>query len=359
MITLKINIGGKETEIKGLLAYNVEKTLFKDSDVFSAVTDNPGGMYSDMAKPGKASIYDNGRLVFTGWVDGIHNVGAVDIKQIGWAGRDLMGPVVDSDADPKTYTNIKLEAFLRKRLAPFGFSVFNVEATKPKKRIIVQIHESEWDACLRVAREFGKHLWVDADGTVMAQTVGYAKAPEYTFKRVKDGDTAGGTVIPIKRGEQGFKFEKLLTEVHVRYGQHASQVTAENYAEMIKEGLLRRQWKDLVEIKDKPAARKRAQQMLEESKVGSRDIIYEIEEKYGRALKLNTVATVDDWYLKVDGDFLIAGLSWRKGVDPGTVIEVTLRPKDDAVKVLPKLVKETQKKKKRKSTADKIKELQG
>ncbi len=348
MITLKITSGGIITAVMGLLAYNVEKTLYRDSDVFSAVSDNPGGVYSGVTGPGRVSIFDGDRLVFTGWLDGCDNVGGAEIKQIGWAGRDLAGPAAESDADPKTYNNINLETFLKKRLAPFGFTAFDIENTAPRKRVIVELHEREWDACLRVAREFGKHLWIEADGTLMAHTIAYATPPSHTFKRMRAGETLLANSIPVLSGRQGFKFDKLLTDVHLRFGQHKSQVTAQQYAELIKEGYLRRRWLDVVEVKDKPSAQRRAKQVLEESKVGSRDITYDVERKYISDLKLNQVVSIDDWYLKASGNFLVSGFTWKKDVDSGDVATVTLRPVEDAVATMPKLIKDSQSKKKKK-----------
>jgi prophage tail gpP-like protein len=344
MISMVYDTGAAKTTVGGLLSYNVEKTLFKDCDPFSCVSDNPGGIYSSLTEPARINIYDADTLVYTGWLDGVDNVGSPDTKQIGWAGRDLMGPVTESDASPANYNNITLDMFLKKRLAPFGLTSFSVEDTTPRKKVIVARHESEFEACLRVAREFQKHLWIAADGTVTAQGIAYADDPSYTFKRLKDGEKAGNGIIPVLSGKQALKFEKLLSEVHVRYGQHNSAETVQTDADLLKLGLLRRRWRDLCEIKDKSTAGRRAVEMIQESKVGSRDIVYTVEREYFTGIELNTVATVDDWYLKISGEqFLVAGLAWRKSVEQGSSLEVTLRPVGDAVKVMPKLLRTNKK----------------
>jgi prophage tail gpP-like protein len=156
-IILYSNRTGGQYRINTVKSYKLEGSIDIASDGFEITTGNPSNQASNIVGAGdRIEFYFNGILAAEGLIDDLdlqYNTSSNDIRL---TGRDIVGVLIDNDAEPATYNSMGLGDYMNKiipkYLSQYGIKSYCSDNTKFDK-ITVSPGESEYSVIERLAAE--------------------------------------------------------------------------------------------------------------------------------------------------------------------------------------------------------------
>jgi len=139
-----------------------------------------GPMTAEIASGQPCSVLVAGSTVITGYIDSVRPSYAADSHEIGFAGRDRAGDLVDCSAIYKTgaWASRKIEQIAADLCAPFGVKVSVLADTgAPLPAFNIQEGETVYEAIERAARMRALLVVSDGHGGIVLTRAGTGRAP--------------------------------------------------------------------------------------------------------------------------------------------------------------------------------------
>lgn len=344
--TLTTRWGGKGYKglpISRISAYSVDTALDTDSDQFSIDIGDPDAQLTDLlARDSEVrvtlavSTRSDGLVpMLKGYADLIaftHD-GLLSIQ-----GRDLSANAVDDTALPYNWTILNPAKEIETRARQHGFSNFKLVPMSFHKNFYTDGSESEWALWYRMVRKLGKWLWVDALGTLYANTLNYGSKPKYFFGEPNKLYPNRSQWIPVMQGDVRKNTQTRIGSVYV-YGDTGKT----NFGPVVATDDTIQDWikkpKQIANADGKnpnpDEAMQQAKEDIFDGIVGSLEITIQISDP-GFWVQQNEVAYLNLPTMNYAGEFFVVGVR-AMGGDQGFIQQIRLREKKYAIsKRIPK-----------------------
>lgn len=325
---------GRTYEVNRFREYRIDIDLEMDADGFNMVFNNVNGSYTGIFnKFDPIDVNINGTDVLHGCIDSIEYIWNESESIIQVVGRDMCGILVDNDAIPGTFNNIKPSDYIASKCREYGINKYVLDTSVSRiKQLIVGVDESEISIINNILMESRKRLWSIYNTLYMGDWDTNSK-PSYTFVRginIIEGYT------PIKQLSLKDNGTDMKSEMRI-YGsmndgsEKVVGIAKNDY--MIKRNIKRR---GTMRSSNDDSSSKYASNALRKVRESFRDgITLEITIKTGDALVLpNRTAHVIDTITKTNSVFFIKSVSYRKSIDGGSITVITMIPGDISFNVI-------------------------
>lgn len=312
-------------EIVRFKSYDIDLSIDIPADRFTVEIGNPTFEYSNLFDYGdRVKVIKGGQQILSGIIDDVDDDdddGGVLLID----GRDTSLLLLDNDAVPTTLYNVDLNGLARHFATPYGLFGFDVEPGDKIGKLPITGGQIEWDVLNGEAFKQGKRVWTRPDDTIVVKKINYQQAPSYIFER---GATVPGSV-PIQSGKRRRSGANRRSEVWVR-SYNGDSITHKAVDSTMKtRGLTRRRVLDVSDAKDQAETIKRANEALEQSKVGSWEYIAQLHGKH--LIEIDKTARVRDDRYGIDEVLYIVGVNYKKDAQGGSRTTVRLRKLGEAV----------------------------
>lgn len=294
----------------------------------------------------KVTVGASAEPVISGWIDAVSQHYDEKTREITITGRDRTGDLVDCSAfhPGGHWTNAKLELIVWDLVKPFKINVRSeVDTGAPLPRFAIQQGETVHSAIDRACKQRAVLAVSDGRGAIVLTRAG--KKTSATLLRL------GGTIEAaqaefddrerfsdyIAKGQQGFnRAGSAKAAVTPKAIARDEEIT--RYRPMILRGETESASGDL---------QKRVEWERNVRAGRSRKVTYTVpgwhQTPGGPLWDINLLVPVSDSFLHLDETLLIAGLTFRQGVESGTVTELEVVRKEAFDVPPPKALKKARK----------------
>lgn len=324
---------GKWYEIHRFTSYSINLELETDSDAFNFTILNPNGIHTGLfSKFDDITIEIDKKPIMKGKIDCVEYSWDSDNSTIRIDGRDLMSALVDNDALPGTYKNVRPTTYIANKCAEYGIKSNIDSSIDTVDQLIIGTGESEISIINNIVVDSRKRVWFDYD-TLYAGDWNDNAQPTYLFTRgIKDRPG-----IPIKsfRLREDGTDTKSEIKIYGSASDGAEKIvgTAKNDY-MIGRGIKKRMTK---RSSNNDSVSKYSANALRDIRDSFRDnveIEIEVKTGHGGLILPNRTAQVIDTVTKVNAIFFITGVTYSKDKNSGSMTRVTMIPGETAFDVI-------------------------
>lgn len=338
LITAEVNKGGyREFPVARAEAYAVDTALDTDADSFSLDLGSPRPDLSFLLERDnevRATLFTTGtRGQILHLHTGIADMVGYDSQDhvISIAGRDLSCVATDSQAPPGDFRSVRPQRFVTEEARKLGITKMKLASVTTTPKFYRDGQESYWESWYRLYRNKKMWMWLEPDGTLMADKLHYAVSPSYRFgtptrssqrqgwmpvtrcQITKDNQKRVGQIWVFgERGDIGFVAKAIdpsIREWKRRPHRIITSSTATNRAEALDEA-----WEEIFE-----------------GKVGALELTIELPlTQTGRMVRQNSVAELNIPDMGIHSLFFVVGTALRGGPS-GHIQVVRLREKNYAI----------------------------
>lgn len=320
-------------EVHRFTDYSVNLELETDADAFRFTILNPNGVYTGLfSKFDDITIEIDKKPVMKGKIDCVEYSWDEGGCRIMIDGRDLMSALVDSDAIPGTYKNVKPTTYIADKCAEYGIKSDVDPSIDTVEQLIIGCGESEISIINNIVMDSRKRVWFDFD-TLHAGDWNDSAQPTYLFTRgIKDRPG-----IPIKKFRLREDGTDTKSEVRI-YGSTndgAEKVVGTAVNEyMVSRGIKKRMTK---RSSNNDSVTKYSSNALRDVRDSFRDgieIELEVKTGHGGLILPNRTAQIIDTVTKVNAVFFITGVTYSKDLNNGSITKITMIPGETAFDVV-------------------------
>lgn len=333
-IVTKFTRGGyTPREVKTIESFFVDSAMDTDADSFTVALGDPYQELTEvLARDNEVlctlSASKDGKLVnlHKGFCDEI----TLDERNVlQFSGRDMTAVAADSQHPYGTFRFVRPHIFVGDEARKLGIgAALNLAVVPQFSRFNIDGSESYWEVWYRLYRKRQMWIWADADGTITANTLNFARTPKYRF-----GESELNSEIRVERVEWRSNKKQRIWEIHV-FGSRGDITFVSTppardttITDWIK--------KPVVQLNSSTArnpqqAREEAIEEIFESQVGALEIKLLIGNP-GFLIQQNTMARVNLPTIGLEGDFYIVGVKSMGSGEEGLTQEVRLREKNFAL----------------------------
>lgn len=328
MISIGIysNVNKKGYEINRVSEYDIDTSMDIAADLFSLVVENPvdengRGYSTGVFSPNDSVVVkEDGKIILDGTSDDVNELWGESGSRIEITGRDLSMILLENDAIPKTYYKLKLSTFIKTITTPYKYFKVKVNPKFDKvlDKIVVDVGETEWDCLMKEAKKCGLWLWCEADGTIVADVLGYKQSHSYFFSNSEHGAIKMMSFNKKKRGAD------VKNEVWIRGHGKKAFTTKYKDEKLSSQGYVRRMIIEDGDAKTSSKAKEIAKDKVNEANRGSFEIELTINGRH--FIEVNKTAKIVDKVTGTNGVFFIVGVRRVKSNSVGRQTTVRLRP---------------------------------
>jgi prophage tail gpP-like protein len=316
---------GRTYDIKRFTEFDVSIDLETDSDAFDIVVGNPHGMYTGLfSKFDRCELFANGKKILVGNLDNVEYIWTGDNDYIQLSGRDLCWKLVDNDALPDTLQNVVPKTYVSNKCKTYGIKSSCVDSDI-YGNLVIGCGESEISIMNNILLESRHRIWYLIDTVYTGEWSTNAKA-SHTF--VRGNSVSGVRMERLSLSENG---SDMKSEVII-YGSNDDGVQkmvgkSENKY-MISKGIIKRQVRRSYSDK---ASSKYMAVALKDMRDNFRDnivltVTVALNDTY--AYMPNTTVHVVDSITGIDSIFFVRKVQYKKTIDSGSEVEITMIPAD-------------------------------
>ncbi|VWX62606.1 phage baseplate assembly protein [Sphingorhabdus sp. 109] len=267
----------------------------------------------------------DGEILITGWIDRLSPLLDKESHDIVISGRDKASDMVDASAvhPSGSWKNATLQQITSELAQPFGVAIdFAAPADTKIKRFALQQGESAWSAIERLARMRGLIIWSLADG------------------RIRVGNPGQGAVVGVLKQGQNILSASAVHDVSDRFGEYivkgqasgddeANGATVSKITARATDPAINRHRPLIIIAEDqasKASAQKRAEWEANVRAARSQPAQVTVQgwKNAGALWAIDSKIKLEAPALYIDAEMLIAGVTFIKSNDAGTVTELRL-----------------------------------
>lgn len=320
-------------KIQRFSEYNIDLDLETDSDMFKFKILNPNGVCTGIfSKFDDVILEMNDKPIMAGRIDRVEHQWDDNGSYINISGRDKAAALIDNDALPGTYNNLKPTTYIKDKCDKYGLKSNIDKSIKVVDKLVIGTGESEISIIDNIAVNSRKRVWLDYD-TLYAGDWNDGAQPTYLFTRGKL-DRPG---IPIKRLTLREDGTDTKSEVRI-YGSSSNGsekvvgVAKNDY--MIDRGIVKRMVK---RSSNNDSVTKYSASALRDVRDSFRDNVeLELEVRTGKGgiIVPNKTAQIIDTITKLNVVFFITGVNYSKNASNGSITKVKLIPGSTAFDIV-------------------------
>lgn len=329
--------GYREFPVQRVEAYSVDTSMDQDSDTFSLDIGDPNHDLAFLLRRDnevrvtlltEASDKTITRLQ-TGIADQVQYTGEDGLLSI--SGRDLSCLATDSQADPGRLYSVLPHVLVKQQANDLGIKKTQLIEVDKFGRTYTDGSETFWEFWYRLYRKRKKWIWLEPDGTLIADNLHYTNAPTYFFGRPPAGDTQPSRWINVERLGVMVDKRKRLYQMWVFGTDVYGRGFLSEGIDRTIEKWLRRPKRIITAPEDttKKEAQETADEEIFESIVGALEIILVVRDQEV-IIRQNNMAQVNLPQVGFEGLFFVVGNTVMGGQDGYTQI-VRLREKNFAL----------------------------
>lgn len=320
-------------EIHRFTDYSIDLELETDADAFSFTILNPNGIYTGLfSKFDDITLEIDKKPIMRGRIDCVEYSWDNNGCKIRIDGRDLMGALVDNDAIPGTYKNVKPSTYIANKCTEYGIKSKIDSSIDTIEQLIIGCGESEISVINNIVMDSRKRVWFDFD-TLHAGDWNDNAQPTYLFTRgIKD--RPGIQIKSFRLREDGTD-TKSEVRIYGSTNDGAEKVVGtatNNY--MISRGIKKRMTK---RSSNNDSVTKYSSNALRDVRDSFRDnveIEIEVKTGHGGLILPNRTCQIIDTVTKINAVFFIVGVSYKKDLNNGSITKVTMIPGETAFNVI-------------------------
>lgn len=320
-------------EVHRFTDYNIDLDLETDSDAFKFTLLNPNGIYTGLfSKFDEITIEIDKKPIMKGRVDCVEYSWDNDGCKISVDGRDLAAVLVDNDAIPGTYKNVKPTTYISNKCSEYGIKSSIDQSIDTIEQLVIGVGESEISIINNIVTDSRKRVWFDYD-TLYAGDWNDKAQPTYLFTRgIKDRPG-----IPIKSFTLREDGTDTKSEIRI-YGSNSDGAekvvgTATNDY-MISRGIKKRMTKSAYNDDSVSKYSANALRDIRDSFRDNIEIELEVKTGVGGLILPNKTAQIIDTVTKVNAVFFIVGVTYSKDASNGSITKVTMIPGETAFDIV-------------------------
>lgn len=333
-ITTKFsNHGYAPREIKTVENFFVDSAMDTDADTFTIGVGDPYHELTEVLNRDnevRCTLFasKDGTLVnlHTGFCD---EISLDENNVLQFSGRDLTAVAADSQHPYGSFRLVRPHVFVADEAKKLGIGSSLALANVPMfQRFNVDGSESYWEVWYRLYRKRQMWIWADADGTITANTLNFARTPKYVF-----GETETDRELKVERVEWRSNKKQRIWEVHVFGSRGDITFTSTppardvSISDWIKKPVM---MLNSSTARSPQQAREEAIEEIFESQVGALEIKLLVGNP-GFLIQQNSMARVRLPTIGLEGDFYIVGVKSIGSMEDGLRQEVRLREKNFAL----------------------------
>ncbi|MDK4605458.1 phage tail protein, partial [Kingella kingae] len=220
--TIAVRIGGQEH--RDWQSYDIDSDFLIPADGFdfelgvSSLQNEIPNMAGE-----RCEVVINGETVLTGIIGSQRHDKSKGSRNLRLTGRDLACLLVDCSAPQLNVKGMTVLAAIKKLVEPWSKYIAKValkaESNPTLDKIDIEPSETVWQAATHIANSVGLHIWLEADGTLIAGGADYSSPPVATLCWSRNDARRNIESLTIERSSDNRYSEvTFLAQSHGRSG---------------------------------------------------------------------------------------------------------------------------------------------
>lgn len=306
--------------------YVVDQSINIPADFFSFLLPNIEGQITDKFSAGdEVHFYINDKLALNGIIDDFELTYDSKTNDININGRDKMSLLLDNDAMPDNLYRLNLKQYLEKKVAPYGFSKFEVDNSDIIDKLPITPGSNEFSIIESICKDKNIYPRYEAD-TLKCTKLRSDTNADYFFSN------------EVYRFNNliGIKFKKLKATVSsdikneiVVFGGHYSRgefTNKNNIKSVVKDETLKVNKRKVINDDDLESNTQATNLAKKELNNYNRDAFtIELELTTTIPIFINKVAKISIPSIGLDAFMLVTKVQYIKNITSGSITNVTLK----------------------------------